>query len=280
MTSPEEQAYLRWYARDAYRGEGEIVDLGCWMGSSTVPLALGLTDNPRVAGKGKRIHAYDIFTWEDWMEWTVVGSPVAGRYRPGDSFLDEYLRRTARWEPLIETVPGDLTRQGWESGRPVEFLFNDAGKSEALAAAILRNFYPFLIPGKSLVVEQDFAHYYTSWVHLVRYRLREWFEPVFHVPFSGSAVFRTTGAVPPGILEADAPLASFSEDDIEAAFADSLALVGEEMKPNVLAARVMVWLHLGDPGRARRELSRVHQEGYGGLDLIKVEQEIEAALRR
>jgi len=277
MTSREEQAYLRWYAKEAYDGDGEIVDLGSWMGSSTVPLALGLQDNPRVRDKAQRIHAYDIFTWEDWMDGSVAGSALAGRYRPGDSFLDEFRRRTARWEPLIETVPGDLTRLGWESAEPIEFLFNDASKSETLAAAILRNFYPYLIAGKSIVVEQDFAHYYTSWVHLVRYRLREWFEPVFHVPFSGSAVFRCTGAVPREVLEEGAALDSFSDDDIEAAFAASLDLVGEEMKPNVLAARAMLWLHRGDPTRARHELSRAHQEGYAGLDLIRVEREIEAA---
>jgi len=279
MTSREEQAYLRWYARDTYQGEGEIVDLGCWMGSSTVPLALGLADNPRVPDKAERIHAYDIFTWEEWMEWTVVGSPLAGRYRPGDSFLDEYRRRTATWESQIETVPGDLTKVGWEPRKPIEFLFNDASKSEALACAILRNFYPYLIPGRSIVVEQDFAHYYTSWVHLVRWRLREWFAPVFHVPFSGSAVFRCTGNVPRSVLEQGVSVGSFSDEEIEAAFADSLALVEEEMKPNVLAARVMLWLHRGDPARARRELERVHRDGHRGLDLIPVEREIEAATR-
>src|SRR5262250_2891759 len=66
MTSTEEQTYFRRYARDMYSGVGEIVDLGCWLGSTTIPLAQGLFKNINVSTKGKRIHAYDLFVWEEW----------------------------------------------------------------------------------------------------------------------------------------------------------------------------------------------------------------------
>lgn len=67
MTSSEEQNYFKRYAQDIYSGVGEIVDLGCWLGSTTIPLAQGLRENFNMSTKGKRIHAYDLFVWEKWM---------------------------------------------------------------------------------------------------------------------------------------------------------------------------------------------------------------------
>ena len=42
MTSMEEQLFLEDYAQNEYSGKGEIVELGCWLGSSTISLARGL----------------------------------------------------------------------------------------------------------------------------------------------------------------------------------------------------------------------------------------------
>ncbi len=272
MISEEERAYLQWYAESEFSGEGVIVDLGCWFGSSTINLALGLERNERIADKGKLIHAYDIFLWEDWMEATVVGTGLSEHLKPGDSFLDEFLERSRPWEPLIEVHPGDLTELGWRPGRPIEFLFNDASKSWELAAAIVRDFYPSLIPGRTIVVEQDFAHFYTPWVHLIRHRFRDCFEPVSHIRFSGSAVFRQTDPIAPDRLAEPVEFAAFTEQQIEEAFEDSLRLVSPEMRPNVAAARVMLYVHAGDTDRARREYERAEREGLHGLDLIKVKK--------
>ena len=272
MISEEERAYLQWYGEHEYTGEGMIADLGCWFGSSTINLALGLERNARVADKAKRIQAFDIFLWEEWMEGTVVGTGLSERLRPGDSFLDEFRARTRPWEQLIAVHPGDLVELGWVGGGPIEFAFNDASKSWELAGAIVRDFYPSFIPGKTVCVEQDFAHFYTPWVHLVRHRFRDYFEPVSHIRFSGSAVFRQTHAVPPDLLVAPVEFKAFTNAQIEAAFEDSLRLVSKEMRANVAAARVMLYVHAGDLDRARHELARAEGAGIHGLDLIKVKK--------
>lgn len=82
MTIKWEQAYLKRYSQKEYSGLGEIVDYGCWLGSSTIPLAMGIKSNQRVKEKDKRIYAYDIFIWQSWMDGLVSNTPVAGKFRP------------------------------------------------------------------------------------------------------------------------------------------------------------------------------------------------------
>lgn len=268
MTMAEERAYLQDYAKNEYSGRGEIVELGCWLGSSTIPLAMGLEKNPKDQAEGRRIHVYDIFTWHPAMEECAIGTPLEGKYEPGDNFIEEYLAAIRPWQDLIEVRAGDLTQIGWEGEKQIEFLFNDASKSWELANSILQNFYPALIPGVSLCAEQDFGHYYTSWVHLIRYRLREYFEPVCHVPFSGTVVFRYLKKVPADILQQSYSFNSFSEEEIEEAFNYSMGLVSRELQPNVAAAKVMLFIHAGDRARAWQEFTKAKELGFYEQDLV------------
>jgi hypothetical protein len=269
MTTTEEQAFLFHFAKHRYRAEGAIVDLGCWLGSSTLPLAAGLEASALPAARAARIHAYDLFRWEEWMEDSLAGTPQAGTLRPGDSFQPLFEARLGRYLERIETTAGDLTQLAW-GGETIELLFNDASKSWALANALLRNFYPALLPGHSLVVEQDFAHYFTPWVHLLHWRLRDAFEPVVHVPYSGSMAFRPLRAIAHPTGSRDLDFADFPDDEIAAAFERSLRLVEAPMRPNVWAARVMLEVHRGDLARARALFAEAPRRGLRGLDLERV----------
>jgi len=276
MTSEEEQVYLETYAENEYSGQGEIVELGCWLGSSTISLAMGLKKNLQVVSKAARIHAYDIFIWYSShnMERTVLGTSVAGKYKDGDSFLDEYLRRIHPWSDLIKVYPGDLTQIGWER-RPIEFLFVDAMKSWELANGILRDFFPSLIPGLSLVVHQDFAHFYQVWIHLTMYRLREYFTPLENHPFLwSSVVFRYVKAIPEEMLNISYSLASFSEEEAEAAFEYSMSVTPKQTQPNIAAAKVMYLIQAGRAERAKLELSkaRANFDSENWWNLIDVEE--------
>ncbi|MFN7940320.1 MAG: hypothetical protein U0X73_01870 [Thermoanaerobaculia bacterium] len=276
MTTPEEQSWLYDFARRSYRGEGEIADLGCWFGSSTIPLAQGLAENPAVAEKRGRIHAFDLFLWETWMEDTLAGTGLAGRLAPGSSFLPQFEQRIAPWRELVTIHAGDLNVVGWPFGQPLALVFNDASKTLELGNSIRRDFVPCLIPGSGILVEQDFAHFFTPWVHLSHWRLREYFAPVLHVPYSGSMVFRLERAIPAAMLT---PLAfeDFDEAEIDAAFERSLGLVERPMRPNVWAARAMLELHRGRPAAARGLLEAGGRRGFHGLDLDKVRAELAAA---
>ncbi|MEH2093112.1 glycosyltransferase [Nostoc sp.] len=266
MTSIDEQLFLENYAQNEYSGRGEIVELGCWFGSSTISLVMGLEANSCVTNKNQRIHAYDIFIWCSLanMPQSVIGTSLEGKYKDGDSFLDEYLERINPWSHLIHVHPGDLAEIGWQQGE-IECLFIDAMKSWELTNSIIKNFFPYLIPEVSLVIHQDFAHYYTSWIHLIMSRLREYLVPIEHLFIYSSRAFRYVKPIPNELLQNSYSFDSFSETEIEAAFDYSLEITPQKMQPNILAAKVMHFIHIKNFEKAKLEF----KESTAQLDYLE-----------
>jgi hypothetical protein len=260
MTSAFEREYLQEYAKNSYTGRGEIVDLGCWLGSLTIPLVLGLKENSTIEQDRVCIHAYDIFIWESWMEPCVKGTSLENKYREGDSFLADFLEQTKPWEKQIKVYPGDLTRLKWSQNLPIEFLVIDAMKSWELTNSILQDFFPFLIPNVSIIQHQDFVHYYTSWIHLIMYRLKDYFSPIKYVP-SSSMIFRYDKEIPQEFFRQTYSFQDFSPDEINKAFEYSIQIVPQEAKPNIMASKIMLYIHLGDVERARKEFESIASLG-------------------
>ncbi|MCT7979859.1 glycosyltransferase family 4 protein [Laspinema olomoucense] len=271
MTSDQEQIFLQDYGQNIYSGQGEIIDLGCWLGSATISLAKGVEINRRVALKYKRIHAYDLFTWHPYMEQTVKGTSWEGQYQPGDSFLDEFTRRISPWSPSIKVYPGDVTEIGWNGGA-IEYLFVDAMKSWELTKNIFLNFYCDLIPGVSLVHYNDFAHYATAWIHLLIDKLRPHFK--HHCNLYQAAVFQYVKPLPNDtlILKLDPPFSIFSTEDVHQAFAYSLQICHDKLRPNIAAAKVMAFIYLGDIDQAKQELIKA-REMFGDVGEIPLAAE-------
>ncbi len=277
MTTARERRWLAWYGRAVYRGDGAIADLGCWFGSSTAALAAGLVRNRREATKARKVDAFDLFEAGPWIEAPLAGTPYAGRFGPGESFLPAFLERTAPWRERIDAHTADLVTAAWDGGA-VEMLFVDAMKSWPLVRGILRNFFPEVLPGRGVVAQQDFAHWYTPWIHLVMHRLRPWYEPLWHVPESGTVLFRCRATPPDDALRRDWSFDDFDEREIAAAFAASLRIVGREMRPAVVAARAMLEVHRGDLDRADSELRRARDAGLAfDADLGRVAEAVAAA---
>lgn len=276
MTSMEEQLFFESYAQNEYLGQGEIVELGCWFGSSSISFARGLAANSGVPNKSQRIHAYDLFTWCSGsnMEQSVTGTSLEKKYNDGDSFLDEYLERIRPWQDLIQVYPGDLTELGWQGGE-IECLFIDAMKSWELANSIVRNFFPYLIPDLSLVIHQDFAHYYTSWIHLLMYRLREYLVPVEHPFIYSSRAFRAVKPIPDQVLQTSYAFDTFTETEAEAAFDYSFDITPEKMQPNIMAARVMYFIHLKNFEKAKLEFKKAtaQLDYFEWLELADVQKD-------
>ena len=269
MISGQECAWFRTYAADTYTGAGAIVDLGCFVGATTVSLAQGLCGN-RLA-KTAKIHAYDRFLWEGWMqEWWEAQELPPPKLEAG-TFLPEFLQQTSPWKDQIIVHHEDLTLSSWDNG-PIEFLLVDAMKSSDIAESITRNFFRYLVPGKSYVAHQDFAHSWTSWIHLLQFRLRDSFAVTADIPGSGTVVFRYRRKFSPETV-GDLSMASAAVEEIEATFAYSLGLVSESKKPNVVAAKAMAYLHRGDVERAR-EVVETNQWKAPSLG-----QELEAVAR-
>lgn len=262
MTSLEERAFLRAWAERTWDGQGEIVDLGSWLGSSAIPLARGVRNNPRCSDPRGRVHAYDRFRWESWM-----AAFLDAGLDEGDSFEPLFLRQLGDLAALVTPHAGDLAAATWPPGAQIALLFHDAAKTPELDLAVRRAFFPALSPGSSLLIDQDFAHWFAPWVHLSRFRLRASLEPLLHLPASGSLVFRV--AAPFEVAELERPVVAEALDDAEvaAAFEWALSLVTPPMGANVWAARVKLELDRGRLDHARRHLARARELGLRGLDL-------------
>ncbi len=272
MTSLEEQRHYEECARALSGVEGAIVDLGCWMCSTTIALARGLR-KAQAAGncaKGK-IFAFDIFVWEEWMNKYLP--LVAGNYSPGDDFLPEAKDRIAGYSDIVELVQEDLATYFWREGS-IRLLLVDAMKSWDLAGAIVRSFYGPLSKG-SIVIHQDFKHYYTPWIHIIQYRLRDNFSPVFEVANGGTVTFETTREISARAAASAAEFGDVSDEEIEMAMRYSTSLVGKKGRPDIAAAHVMYFVHKNRPRKAREILDSYLAQGMNvSRDLALARREV------
>ena len=255
MTSFEERTYLYEYAKNDYSGTGEIVDLGCWLGSSTISLAMGLEENSNIDSKEKRIHAYDLFVWTEGMKnaKAVVGTPVGEKYNPGDSFLDEYITRIQPWEHLIQVYPGDLTQIGWDNKKSIDYLFVDAMKTWDLANSIIQNFFPYLIPECSFVHHNDWKVFGNPRVHVLMHSLQEYLVPVAHA--NPAMIFKLVKPIPKEKLNISYKPTSFSDGEIDEAFNYSFDISPTVMHPGIAAAKVKIWVERKNIQKAEEDLN-------------------------
>ena len=250
MITPDESAFYEESARASTGKFGAIIDLGCWLGSTSVALARGIA-NPNNQQQNEKVLGFDLFRWEQWMPADV---PYC-LYQTGDSFLPEARRLTRdHGSSKVELIQTDLTTYEWTSG-PIKILLVDAMKNEALARQITQSFYPSLIPG-ALLIHQDFKHFHTTWIHLLHHELREYFQLSRVVPNSTTVAFEARKAIPIEAAKRATDFGKLSDDQIDECFRYSVELVGSDDCANVAAAHVMHYLHLGRKDQARVTLDR------------------------
>lgn len=239
MVSSAETSFFSECAARYCGREGAIVDLGCWLGSTSIALAQGIQAyGGKIEKRNEKVFGFDMFQWETWMPDQI---PYC-LYEPGDSFLAE-ARRVVRehGSGRVELVRADLELYEW-SGDPIKILLIDAMKNEKLAVQIPRNFFPSLIPG-GLLIQQDFKHYYTSWIHPLQYQLRQYFRFYQSVP-NGTVAFEVLTPIPKQAVHRATEFATLPDDIIDASFDYSLGLVAPEEQANIAAAHVTHYVHL------------------------------------
>jgi hypothetical protein len=194
MICGDEARFLHWIARDYFSGQGSIVDLGPLAGGSTHALCSGLALNPRVAS-GMRVHSYDLWRFEPGWESFFPGE----RLERGDDVHPLFTKNVQAFGGMVASHPGNLLDLRW-NGEPIEILFIDAAKSLELWQHILREFLPRGIPGRMLLVQQDWVCAECPWLHVTTARLSEYLTPV-DSPEGGTVVFLLQRPVPRALLE-------------------------------------------------------------------------------
>jgi hypothetical protein len=220
MLDGPEVRLLKWLARAAYRGDGAIVDLGCWLGGSTAALVDGLRENPRPAAHSRRVQTYDRFRWERLYDRYNLGFT----HEAGESFLGDFERLLELRRQDIDLHVGDIASAQW-SGEPIEILFVDIMKDPAAAKAVALTFFPYLIPNQSFLIHQDFKYDLTFWIHLLMYPLRDCIVPVLNVADACTVVFQPVAVPNRQAIEAACDFGALSPTDVDAAFDYSESMI-------------------------------------------------------
>jgi hypothetical protein len=250
MLSLEERQLLYWLTSAYWSGTGAIVDGGCFVGGSTVPLAEGL----RAAGRHSVVDVYDLFKVEPYMtDFYFKDHDLSA----GDSFRPLFDANTAHLADLLQVHAGNLTSERWR-GEPIEILFVDFSKSWALNDFIVSEFFPCLIPGRSIVVQQDAVFAGCPWVALTMEAFSNYFEPVGFAEHC-SIVYLCTNPIPRSLAPVSAlPHVRRIElmDQVITRFQGSPRAVLECAKATLL-------IEHGDFDAAQLIIDRVAAEGPG-----------------
>lgn len=175
MLSTEESQFYCWLARDWARGTGHTVDLGAFIGGSTARFATG----QQAAGRTTPIIAYDRFTADPQVKRSLLYPAGIPAFSGNDILLLAH-RLLTPFKPMVELRPGEFLEQGW-SGEPIEILCVDIAKTAETADHVAAEFFPHLIPGRSIVVQQDFLHEIQPWLPAQMTLLRRHFTPLARI---------------------------------------------------------------------------------------------------
>jgi hypothetical protein len=243
MVSDAELCLAETYARHSYTGEGKIVELGCWLGAVTLALARGVAANQQSRWQ-QPIESFDRFQWEAWM------TPIAERlgcptFAHGESFVEHTKLVLEPYRHLIRLQQQDLLEAA-PFRDPIEFLFVDAMKSWDLANAITRNYFPRLIAGRALLVQQDFAYHDAVGAtnHILMWLVRDRALPVYRVPGSYSVVFFVRQPFDPRELPT-LDSHAVTVDTAEQAWEYSMGIVRGESQRDVWLCKVLFFIEQG-----------------------------------
>ncbi|MEL6203977.1 MAG: hypothetical protein AAFR47_01510 [Pseudomonadota bacterium] len=174
MLTPREQKLYFWLTSVWAKGAGVTVDLGSFAGGSTARLAEG----HRAAGRATVTHAFDRFTADEDVKARVLYKSGIAPFEGSDIFpLAQDL--LAPWGRSIVFHRGEIEQMSWNSG-PIEILVMDASKAAKTADKMAETFFPHLVPGRSVVVQQDYLHWSQPWVPAQMERLADHFRPCAH----------------------------------------------------------------------------------------------------
>jgi len=168
MLSGEELLLLRWLAKNCYTGQGSLLDCGCFLGGSTISLAEGLKESVATT---KKLHSFDLF----------VAGPFEGKayakegLEEGKNFRALFEKNIAGVKDYVEVHEGDITQSSMPEG-DVELLFIDCAKATPVNDFFVSKLFPRLIPGKSIVIQQDYLYPALPWVHITMEYFSEYFE--------------------------------------------------------------------------------------------------------
>lgn len=192
MITPEEQKLLFYLASQYYQGEGVIADVGTFVGASTWLFGEGIKANQFITNQElkyqKPIYCFDIYKYNE------AGDSQFMTEEAGSSFFDEFKCNVSKISEMIEVYVGDVCSFSWSNHLPIEILFIDVCKTYTTNKCVVNKFFPQLIPGRSVVIQQDYCDI-NWWIHLTMEVMSPYFEKIEGL-VGCSQIFLNTKPIP------------------------------------------------------------------------------------
>ncbi len=162
MITGEEICYYHYIAQ-AYSGWGEIVELGPWLGHSTLHLTDAFSKNSNF--KDKKLHVFDDFIWRSaWMD--PLYSEANRPHNHNDfRFIFEKYAAEAMDKLIINhgkfaNFDGNenLPFVTWEN-KPIEMIIVDCGRTLEANNGWYNIFSKNFVPNRTLIIMQDWRQH-------------------------------------------------------------------------------------------------------------------------
>ena len=266
MLRKEESNLLYFLARDYCTAAGALIDAGALIGASSSCLCGGLRDRSDSVAFVKSIHAFDKFKADEPYLVNYLKTRVDENISEGDDFVGVYEKNTLGCQEYIEIHQGDFMDVVW-TGDPIELLFVDIAKTQQLNSHLIKEFFPALIPGKSLLVHQDYHHPHLPYIHVSMEYLSQYFEIVDYA-VNDSILFMNVEKIPHEMIRRCAAWDFDREEQVEL-MDRAIKRLPEELRYHAVLAKVMlVWKLIGGD-HAKSELviaDRITPESYKRTD--------------
>ena len=173
MIKPEEGQYLHWLAKSHWTEAGHLIEIGTWLGRSTLNIASGV----QARGTGAKMLCYDHFEWAGGGGWNQKNAPDKSA---GSDFMPEFLANTAPYADSIEAHRAKISELRLPEGK-IEVLILDAPKRIIDISTILVQLADKAIAGQTITAWQDFLHPPSFEIPAALYGLRDYMEPCHFV---------------------------------------------------------------------------------------------------
>ena len=215
MISREEKRYLYWLGKSFWSGKGVVVEIGPWLGGSTVCLAMGMKESNH--NSYKHLKVFDNFIWREFMQERAKLSISSG-----DSFESFFLKNLSNYRDIVKhykrALPDEVIVNDCESAGirftkkdevpilessfndPVDILFIDGAKSYSGMLHLLKTFHKNFVSQKTYFVCQDYKYHGTYWVPAIMTKLKKYLKPVHNILQGNTVTFQLISEIPLELL--------------------------------------------------------------------------------
>ena len=211
MLTLEEKHLLYSLARYYYTGEGKIFDAGIFFGGCTEAFLKGLLENKKQADKTKQIWAYEYgYQVDTYKNHRLFNNSLGIKPLKNDftNITFSYLNTLGHYDK-INFIQGDILKMQYPD--KIEIMFLDVCKTPEVNFR-MQQLFTRLIPGKSVVVQQDYVYGELPYIKITMGYLKDYFEFIGATEWN-SAVFMLKKPIPPEVLNIN-PYDKYSKKEL------------------------------------------------------------------